>query len=199
VRLSRLRPRVATRAPFVVAALFAVPVFFISLMVVSLALDRPHVVDGKAQSTASGTEAKVWLVSLLGPAIFLAIGALALWLGRLGVFVPIVAAIVACLLAPGRADGYMGRHEARFPQGMDFVPDSTTGNASSRGDWEHAAKDAVVSISHWTLVLAALALLAALLVLWRRPHGDQLEGASVDPVTGAPEIAPLEPQAPPRA
>ena len=70
---------------------------------------------------------------------------------------------------------------------MDFVKDNTTGNASSRGDWEHAAKDAVVSMSHWTLVLALLALIAALLVLWRRPQQMVLEATGIDPIVGAPE------------
>jgi hypothetical protein len=109
-----------------------------------------------------------------------------------------VAAIVACLLAPGRADGYIARHEARFPDGMDFVKDNTTGNASSRGDWEHAAKDAVVSMSHWTLVLALLALVVALLVLWRRPQPPVLESTGIDPIVGAPETVPIEADVPPQ-
>src|SRR4051794_30426688 len=162
-----------------------------SLLIASLALDVP---PGNAP-TASGTEAKIWLVALIGPAIFVGLGALALWLGRFGAFVPIVAAIVACLLAPGRADDYVARHEARFPQGMDFVKDNTAGNASSKGDWEHAATDAVLSMSHWRLVLAMLALVVALLVLWRRP--PELESTAIDPIVGAPETVPIEPQAPP--
>jgi hypothetical protein len=193
--LGRFRPHVASRAPLVVGALFAVPVFFMSLLIVSLALDKPHVIDGKGHPTASGTEWEVWLVSLIVPAVFVGIGALALWLGRVGVLVPIVVTIVACLLAPGRADGYVARHERRFPLGMDFVPDQTAGNASSRGDWEAAAKDTVLSMSHWTLVLAGLALAVALLVLWRRPQSTSGE-PTVDPVTGVPETAPLGPTAP---
>ena len=182
-RRIRLRPEGASRAPFFVGALFGVPVFFMSLLISSLALDIPH---GKAP-TAAGTEAKIWLAALIGPAIVVCLGVLALRLGRFGAFLPIGAAIVACLVAPGRADAYVGRHEARFPDGMDFVKDNTTGNASSRGDWEHAAKDAVVSISHWTLVLALLALAVALLVLWRRPQQMVLEATGIDPIVGAPE------------
>jgi ribose/xylose/arabinose/galactoside ABC-type transport system permease subunit len=188
--MRRLRPRFASRAPLAVGALFAMPVFFMTLLIASLALDKPNVVGTKEQPTASGTEAKVWLVALLAPAIFVLLGAAALWLGRLGVLVPIVAAIVASLLAPGRAGAYVGRHERRFPQGMDFVPDNTTGNASSRGDWEHAAKETVVSMSHWTLVLAVLALVLTLVLLWRRPQALAADAPTVDPVTGAPETAP---------
>src|SRR6188472_805194 len=111
----RLRPEGASRAPFFVGALFGVPIFFMSLLISSLALDTPNVVDGKAGPTAAGPEAKIWLVALIGPAIFVALGLVALWLGRFGAFLPIAAAIVACLLAPGRADAYIGHHEARFP------------------------------------------------------------------------------------
>jgi len=199
VRLGRLRlrPEGASRAPFFVGALFGIPIFFMSLLISSLALDTPNVVDGKAGPTAAGTEAKVWLAALIGPAIFVGLGVLALWLGRFGTFVPIVAAIVACLLAPGRADAYIARHETRFPDGMDFIKDNTTGNASSKGDWEHAAKDAVVSMSHWTLVLALLALAAALLVLWRRPSPLVVETLGIDPIVGAPETIPVDSPAPP--
>jgi hypothetical protein len=191
MRLRRLRPEGASRAPFFVGALFGVPIFFMSLLISSLALDTPNVVDGKAGPTATGPEAKVWLVALIGPAIFVGLGLVALWLGRFGAFLPIVAAIVACLLAPGRADAYIAGHEARFPDGMDFIKDNTTGNASSRGDWEHAAKDAVVSMSHWTLVLALLALGVALLVVFRRPEPLMVENAGIDPIVGAPETLPM--------
>jgi hypothetical protein len=192
----RLRPEGASRAPFFVGALFGVPVFFMSLLISSLALDEPHVVEGKAGPTAAGTEAKIWLAALIGPAIFVGIGLLALWLGRFGVFLPIGAAIVACLLAPGRADAYIGRHEAAFPDGMDFVKDNTTGNASSKGDWEHAAKDAVLSMSHWTIVLALLALGLALFVVLRRPQQPVIAATGIDPIVGAPETL-VQPPPPP--
>lgn len=187
----RLLGRVETRAPFVVGALFAVPVFFMSLLISSLAVDRPSLRAAKLEPTGSGTEAKVWLAALIGPAIMLAVGALALLAGRYGVFLSIAVAIAACLWLPGLAGGYIGRHERRFPSGMDFVPDNTAGNASSRGDWEHSSKETVLSISHWTLVLAILALVVALVVLLRRPH--QLEAGGdllVDPVTGAAKTVP---------
>ena len=186
--IDKLRNRMPSRAPFVVASLFAVPVFFMCLLVSSLALDTPSVRAGRLGPTASGPEAKVWLAALIGPAIMLAVGAAALLLGRFGVLVSIGAGIVACLVLPGRADAYIGRHETRFPQGMDFIPDNTTGNASSRGDWEHAAKETVLSMSHWTLAMAALALLGALIVLLRRP--EEITGEAVDPIVGAPEVAP---------
>ena len=55
-----------------------------------------------------------------------------------------------------------------------------------------------MSMSHWTLVLAILALIAALLVLWRRPQQMVLEATGIDPIVGAPETLPVEPQAPPQ-
>ena len=55
-----------------------------------------------------------------------------------------------------------------------------------------------MSMSHWTLVLALLALGVALLVLWRRPQSLVLEPTGIDPIVGAPETVPIEPQAPPQ-
>ena len=187
--MGALRGRVTTRAPLVVGALFAVPVFFMALLVSSLALDTPTVEGRKLGPTASGTEAKVWAVALIAPAVMVGIGALGLLLGRYGVFIPIAGAVVACFLLPYLAGDYIGRHERRFPYGMDFIRDNAAGNASSRGDWEHAAKATVVSMSHWTLVLAALALVGTLIVLLRRPE-PVTPGLAPDPVVGAPEVSP---------
>src|SRR5437762_470559 len=74
--------RVETKAPLAVAGLIAVPVFFACLLASSLAIDRPRIVHGQEFPGTSGTEAKVWLAALIGPAIVMAVGIAALALRR---------------------------------------------------------------------------------------------------------------------
>jgi hypothetical protein len=183
-----LHARVRSRAPLAIAGFFAVPVFFASLMAASLAADHPHIVLGKEHPSASGREAVVWGLALIAPAILVAIGALALALGRAGVYVALAASLAFCLLLPIRLDAWSARHERRFPLGMDYLKDSDPSNTSSRGEWEHAARDTVLSITHWTIVLIAVSTLVALFVHLRRR-----KAAPVGPppeVVGVPDTTP---------
>src|SRR5205823_11947618 len=93
--------RVETKAPLAVAGLNAVPVFFACLLASSLAIDRPRIVHGQEFPGTSGTEAKVWLAALIGPAIVMAVGIAALALRRYGVYAAAAAGIVVCLVLPG--------------------------------------------------------------------------------------------------
>ena len=185
-----LRRHAERRAPFVVAALFAVPIFLMNLLTASLAVDTPRLLaGGKEASSSAGTEAKVWLVALIAPAILLAIGALAVPLGRYGVYAAIGAAIVMCALMPSVSNSYADDHARRFPQGLDYIVDTSPSNASSRGEWEHAAHESIVGMAEWTLVLVGLALAAALFV-----HVRGRRGAPVPPppaVAGVGETSPV--------
>lgn len=185
--IRRLMPHVESHAPLAVAALFAVPIYFAALMCSSLALDRPRVVGAKEFPSAAGTEAKVWLAALIPAAIMLAIGVLAQLLRRLGVFISLAAACAICLLLPIRLDEWVTRHTRRFPYGLDYLKDSDPSNTSSRGEWEHAAKDTALGITHWTLVLAGVALLIATFVLLRRreaaPAPPPVEGVHAPDAT----------------
>jgi len=90
---------------------------------------------------------------------------------------------------PGLSHGWIGRHERRFPIGVDFIPDGSASNLSSRGDWEHAAQDTVRSISHWTLGLAIGAIVIGVLAEVRRRRGRDAIVVEPPPQTtgGAPQ------------
>jgi hypothetical protein len=189
--IRRLAPLVRTRVPLAVAAFFAAPIFFASLMCSSLAVDRPRVVGAKEFPSAAGTEAKVWAVALIPPAIMLALGLLALPFRRVGAFVPLAGALALCLLLPVRLDTWVARHTRRFPLGLDYLKDSDPSNTSSRGEWEHAAKDTVLGITHLTLVLVGLGVLIALVVALRRRAAAPAPAAPV-PAVHAPDATPPE-------
>jgi hypothetical protein len=140
-------------------------------MASSLALDMPRVVGNKQFPSTSGTEAKIWLAALIAPGILLAAGLAGLLLRRFGIYLAAAAGIVVCLVLPGISQGWVARHIARFPYGIDFVKDSDPSNLSSRGDWEHAAQATIVSITHWTLGLCVGAVVIGVLLELRRRRG----------------------------
>ena len=192
--IQRLLALVQSRAPLAVAGFFAVPVFFAALMASSLAADRPRIALGKEHPPSSGTEAKVWGLALIAPAILLAVGTLALPLRRLGVYLSLAAALAFCLLLPIRLDSWSTRHARRFPLGMDYLKDSDPSNTSSRGEWEDAAKDTVLGITHWTIVLIGAAVVLAVLLQLRRrapvpaPPPEGVHAPDVTPPQGLTEL-----------
>jgi ribose/xylose/arabinose/galactoside ABC-type transport system permease subunit len=186
-----VRRHVESYAPLAVAGVFSVPIFLATLLVTSLALDRPRVLGNKQFPSSGGTEAKVWAAALIAPGILLAIGALALVLGRWGVYAPLVAALVMCILLPSVAGHYTAGHARRFPLGMDYLPDTSASNTSSRGEWEKAAHDSVSEMAHWTLVLVGLGLAVALFVHLRGRRATAAVGAPPEVVSGMPETSPV--------
>lgn len=181
-----------TRAPLAVGALIAVPLYFADLMASSLALDRPHGIGKYGGPSTTATELKVYLAALIVPGIVLLAGIAGLALKRQGIYLPAVAGIVCCLLLPGISRGWLVRHERRFPFGMDFIPDGSASNLSSRGEWEHAAQATVTSITHWTLGLAIGAIVVTLLLEIRRRTGRDAIRADPPPfaIAGAAEASP---------
>ena len=188
----RRRKRIETKSSLALAALLAVPLYFAALLASSLALDKPRIVGTHEQAASSGGEAKIWLAALIVPGIVLAVGVAALPLRRLGVYASAVAGIVVCLVLPSVSHGWIGRHERRFPIGVDFIKDSDPSNLSSHGEWEHAAQDTISSITHWTLVIAVGAIVVAVLLEIRRRTGREaiLTGPPPAPITGEGEVAP---------
>jgi hypothetical protein len=185
--------RVESRASLALAALLSVPLYLAALLAASLALDRPRLVNGiHEHPPAGGTEAKVWAAALIVPAILLGVGAAALLVRRYGVYLSALAGVAVCFAIPPVAHGWIGRHERRFPIGMDFVKDSSPSNLSSRGDWEHAAYDTIVSITHWTLVLAFGAIVVGVILEIRRRRGTDVIAVPPPPLGtatgGAPEV-----------
>jgi hypothetical protein len=183
--------RPQTIAPVAVAALIAVPLYFACLMASSLALDRPQVVGRHEYPGTTATEAKVWLAALIGPAIVVAAGAVGLALRRYGVYLAAAAGIVVSLVLPGISHGWMARHAARFPLGIDFVRDTSPSNYVSRGEWEQSAQVTVTSITHWALGLCiGVVAVAVFLELRRRRNAEPLVvGPPPAAVTGQPGAA----------
>jgi len=182
----------ASKAPLAVAGLISVPLYFAALMASSLALDEPHVVGKKEFPSTGATEAKVWLAALIAPAIMVAAGLVGILLRRFGIYLVSAVGIAVCLVLPHLSSSWIAGHEERFPQGIDFIPDNSTSNLSSRGEWEAAAQKTVESITHWTLGLAIGAVVVALILEWRRRRGETLPVPPPPPaVTGEAETAPV--------
>lgn len=181
-----------SKAPLAVGGLIAVPLYFATLLATSLALDKPHVVRGHAGPSTTASELAVYFAALIAPGILLAAGAAGMLLKRHGVYLAAAAGIVCSLLLPGISNGWIARHERRFPVGMDFIKDSDPSNLSSRGEWEHAAQATVTSITHWTLGLAVGAILVCVLLELRRRSGRDailVEPPPVETTTGgAPQV-----------
>jgi hypothetical protein len=190
----RLHRRFRSKASLALAGLLSAPLYLATLLASSLALDRPRVVGVHESAPAGGREALVWAAALITPGILLFLGAAALPLRRYGVYVSATAGIVICLVLPSLSHGWIGRHERRFPLGMDFVKDSNPSNLSSRGQWEHAAQDTIVSMTHWTLVLAVGAIVIAVLLEVRRRRGSDHIPILPPPavVTGEPEASSVD-------
>jgi hypothetical protein len=174
VSLSRLVP--AGKAPLAFAGFLALPVFFASLMAVSLAIERPRAVEwthnGKLiqrfHDPTGSTEAKIWLLSFVPPLLLVAVGFGAGHLRR-GLYVVCGAGVVGAILLTVRLGTWERHHTARYPFGEDNYPDSSTSSLTSRGQWEHNAVNTVHSLVGYTIGLAlAGALIAALLELRRR-------------------------------
>lgn len=177
-----------SKASLAVAGLIAVPLYFAALMASSLALDKPHLVGGHESPATGGAEAKIWLAALIAPGILMAAGLAGLPFRRHGIYAPAVAGIVVCLVMPGISHGWIGRHERRFPLGIDFIRDSNNSNLSSRGEWEAAAQSTISSITHWTLGLAIGAIVVGVLLEIRRRTGRDAIAVPPPPatVTGQP-------------
>jgi len=189
----RTRRRFETKSSLALAALLSVPLYFAALMASSLALDTPKVVGIHEYPSSGTTELKVWGAALIAPAIILAVGFAALPLRRFGVFASAAAGIVLCLVLPPLSKRWIPGHIRRFPLGMDFIPDKSPSNLSSRGEWEEAAHATIVSITHYTLVIAIGAIVVGVLLEWRRRRGAEAILVPSPPVTvtGEGEVSPV--------
>ena len=150
--------RTHSRVPVAFAGFLAFPLFFASLMASSLRFDKPTV-TGKVtltyHQTAPATEAKIWAAALVPAAILLAVGVLSMLWRRAGVYVVCVSAAVLAYLLTRPLETWAKGHAVRFPPGFDLVPDDDPSNLLLRGEWEHNARETAISLSHWTIVIAA--------------------------------------------
>jgi hypothetical protein len=194
--LARLLP--ATKAPLGLAGVLALPIFFASLMAVSLAIEKPKTyawrrANGKLivryHAPTASTEAKIWLLAFVAPLLLVLVGVVASRF-RYGLYVVCVAAIVDALALTIRLGRWEQHHTARYPFGEDLYPDSSTSSLIDRGEWEHEAAGTVHSLVGYTIGLALAAAAIALFVAWRRRRRPSAPppagGAELQETGGAP-------------
>jgi hypothetical protein len=193
------------KAPLVVAALIATPLYFLSLMAVSLAIEKPtikaqwhtgkthHLVTIYAPPTG-WEEAKIWVWALVPTAILLAVGLLALTVPY-GVVVSSLTGIGIILAINSQVDRWADHHSHRFPFGEDLVPDSSPGSTLLQGEWEDVTVAAIRSMSKWLIGLAIGSILVLLFVEYRRRHGKREAAQELPPevASGTAEIVPTPP------
>ncbi len=185
-----------SRAPLALAGFLALPILFASLMAVSLAIEKPQVVEwtrpgghlARVFHDPSATlEAKIWLLSFVPPLLLVLVGYLAGWL-RYGIYVSCGAAVLEALALTARLGRWQSHHTARFPYGEDLLSDSTNSSLVSRGQWEQNAADTVHSLVRYAV---GLALAAALIALYlelrhRRRPPAAAEASELQQTGGAP-------------
>jgi hypothetical protein len=174
------RLRLVSKAPLALAGFLAMPLFFSSVMCVSLAIDKPHRYEwmraGKLihvdHQTTSGLEAKIWLLALV-PSLVLALVGLVASAWRRGLYVVALAAILIPLATTHRLDRWTAHHTARYPIGVDLIGPSSSSDALLQGEWEQSAKDTALQLAHWTMILAGAGAAIAALSEVRRRRGKR--------------------------
>jgi hypothetical protein len=172
--IRRLVP--SAKAPLALAAFLALPIFFASLMAVSLAIEKPKTYEwmrhGRLmrvfhEPTAS-TEGRIWLLSLVAPLLLVLVGVVASHFRRAGIYVVCVAAVIDGLALFIRLGRWQTHHTARYPFGEDLYPDSSPSSLTNRGQWEAEAVHTVHSLVGYAIGLAIAAVLISVLLAWRR-------------------------------
>ena len=159
------------RAPFFVALLLSVPLFFSALMGFSLWLEKPAVQtftrNGHSvtvyHQAAAAMEARIWIAAALDGSLLILIGALANFYRR-GIYISAAGAIVLALATVHRLDHWTALHTLRYPLGMDLIRESSTSNTLSRGQWEATARITSLSFAHWTIVIALAVIMISLVL-----------------------------------
>ena len=180
--LSKLLPPMS--APVALAAFLSLPVFFASLMAVSLAIEKPRVVEwsrphghlARIFHTPTGSlEAKIWLLSLVAPLLLIVAGWIATSLPY-GIYLTCAAAIGDALALTIRLHRWQLHHTARFPYGQDLLADQTTSSSMARGEWENDAAATVHSLVHYTIGLSLAAALITAFLAYRRSRSPGRSG-----------------------
>ena len=191
--------RKAPKAPLAVAGILATPLFFVALMAMSLAVEKPTVrhvltngkIVAKLGDPVGSTERAIWLLALVPPLGLVLIGVAGMLIGRAGVITSSLTAIAATLLLLLPLDTWTSRHTARYPDGIDLVPRGSTSDIYLRGEWEGTARHTAVQLGIATIVLAGLALgtFALVEVRKRRRVAAPVPPPPPEVVTGGPNIA----------
>ena len=171
--MRRLVP--TSKAALGLGGFLALPVFFASLMAVTLAIEQARVVEWKHgggiariwHNPTDSTEAKIWLLALVPPLLLVG----ASWIAAFfpyAIYVTCVAACVDALALTIRLHRWEVHHTARFAYGEDLLADQTTSSSLQRGEWEKDAADTVRSLVHYTLGLSVAAAAITLFLTYRR-------------------------------
>jgi hypothetical protein len=199
--LKRLAAR--KRTPLTVSCILAAPLYFLSLMLASMAMDRPDIISWTHNgtlvehfhSTTASLEAKIWLAALVPSALLIAIGIAAVFI-RFGTYVVCAAMLVISGVLPHKLDTWQKHHVARYPRGEDLIRDKWSTNLLDRGEWEQSARETIVSLQKWMIGLAILfALGFALADELRRRRGNREPPAlSLDAIPGTAALLSVEAQ-----
>ena len=173
------RLRKAPKAPLAVAGILATPLFFVGLMAMSLALEKPsvhHVLENgkivaKLGDPTGSIERTIWLLALVPPLGLVLIGVAGMLIGRTGVITSSLTAIAGALVLLLPLDTWARQHTARYPVGIDLIPRSSTSDLYLRGEWEGTARHTAQQLGIVTIVLAGLALGFLALFEVRRRRG----------------------------
>jgi hypothetical protein len=169
------------RTPLNVAIILAAPLYFLSLMLASMAIDRPHIIawshNGKLvehfHDTATSLEAKIWLVALIPSGILIAVGVAAVFI-RYGTYIVCAAMLLISAVLPHKLDTWQRHHRQRYPRGQDLKPDAWSTNLLDKGEWEQGARETILSLRQWMIGLAILFALAfAIADELRRRRGNR--------------------------
>ena len=170
------RLRRAPKAPLAVAGILATPLFFVGLMAFSLLIDKPSVEVTRRGAEvladpARATVAAIYLLSLGVSALVVLMGALALLLPARAVFAPSVGAIGVTLALLLPLDTLEAEHTARYPNGVDLIPERDPSDLMLRGEWEENAHRTANQIGLWTIAIAVAAIAIAIAIEIRRRRG----------------------------
>jgi hypothetical protein len=172
------RLRAAPKAPLAVAGILAAPLFFMALMAMSLAIEKPTVnqvlshgkLVERLGDPARTTEAAIYLTAFAVPAFLVLVGVGAMLIGRAGVILSSLAAIgvTAALLAP--LDTWVSEHTARYPLGVDLTPPGRY-DIFLPGEWEGTARHTAQQLGTATIVMGGIAIAVFVLLEVRRRRG----------------------------
>lgn len=173
------RLRKAPKSPLAVAGILATPLFFVALMAMSLAIEKPtvrHVLSNgtfvaRLGDPAGSTERTIWLLAVVPPIGLVLIGIGGMLIGRAGVITSALTAIAAAIVLLVPLDAWTRQHTARYPDGIDLIPRSSTSDLFLRGEWEGTARHTAEQLGIATIVLAGLAIAILALLEVRRRRG----------------------------
>jgi hypothetical protein len=191
-----------SKLPLMLSILYSVPLFMLSILCASLAIDRPVILKWTTnlaypgvtelkktaekgvyiaiqyQNTSNATEWRIWGWAILPPLIVIGAGILFSFV-RYGAYIVSVLTIVVTIAVTHHLDRWFTHHRERYPYGYDNIPDNTTkpGIQSNfdTGQWESSARETVISIRMWLIIGACAAIALMILTEVRRRRGKRWE------------------------